>query len=255
MYSGSACQRAQRPAHSALCQEFKRQRAKAAALPTLTLPLPPLLLLLAAARAGDADAQYDVGVAYALGSGVAQSWSSAFEWWTRCTARPAPPVHAWVSLGVLYCYCRGVAADAAEAARHYCVGADAGDATRSVTWRTASPTPLASPRRTRTRLSLLTAAAAQDDPTAIMNLGVCYAEGMGVVPAVPRAVALWQRVLAHPIAATSTVSQAAYNLGITYYDGDDGMVRNRELAVRYWRQAAANGHETAARWLAERGLA
>ena len=103
--------------------------------------------------------------------------------------------------------------------------------------------------------ALFTAAAAQGDPNALSGLGSCYDNGVGVARDVPRAVLLWKRVLAHRRCSPALAVAAAYNLGTVYWNGVDGVARDRELAARYWRQAAALGSETAARTLRDRGLA
>ena len=99
------------------------------------------------------------------------------------------------------------------------------------------------------------AAAEQDDPNALDGLGNCYSLGMGVARDVPRAVSLWTRALAHPRCSPAIAGATAHNLGVVYWKGVDGVPRDRELAARYWRQAAALGEESAARALRDSGLA
>ena len=103
--------------------------------------------------------------------------------------------------------------------------------------------------------ALFTAAAAQDEPNALYELGNCYSLGMGDARDLPRAVSLWKRALAHPQCSSDVAGGAAHNLGVTYWNGDDGVPRDRELAARYWRQAAALGDESSARELRDSGLA
>ena len=103
-------------------------------------------------------------------------------------------------------------------------------------------------------VALYTAAAAQDDPHALYSLGNCYEMGAGVARDVVRAVSLWKRVLAHPRCPPAVIRAAAYNLGVVYRRGDDGVARDDELGACYWRHATALGDEQAARALRENGL-
>ena len=256
VYCSTACQKAHWKAHKAQCKEIQRSLAEVAStVPTLSGTLPPFAPSLAAARAGDAVAQYNVGVAYGTGTGVAQSYSSAFSWFTRCAAQAAPPRDVWAKLGSCYEYGHGVAKDEAEAVRLYRLGADAGDASAQYNLARCFETAIGVPTPDfAAAFALYTAAAAQDHAEAIVSLGTCYGVGRGVACDVPRAIALWMRVVAHPRAAPPTVAAAAFSLGVRYGYGADGVPRDTELCVRYMRQAAALGQETAARYLREAGL-
>ena len=253
VYCSAACQKAHWKAHKVDCKELVRQRAEiASAVPAFIGTPPPLARTLAAA---DARAQYNVGVAYLTGAGVAQSFSSAFAWFTRCAAQPAPPREVWMQLGNCYLRGHGVAKDEVEAVRLYRLGADAGDAGAqcNLAYCLDSATGVPTPDFAEA-FALYTAAAAQDNQVAIVNLGTCYNTGRGVARDVPRAVALWKRALAHPDAAQSTVATTASTLGVIYCTGN-GVPINRELGMRYLRQAAALGDEPAARVLRELGRA
>ena len=254
VYCGATCQKAHWKAHKLRCKEIKRQRAKDATLPKLVGAVPPFAPTLAAARAGNAVAQLDVAAAYGTGTGVAQSWSSAFEWLTRCAAQAAPPCEVWCRLGGCYQYGRGVAKDEAEAVRLFRLGAAAGDAGAQFSLACCLESAIGVPTPDfAASFALYTAAAAQDHAGAILNLGVCYGKGRGVARDAPRAIALWKRALAHPDAAQSGVALAARMVGASYCT-DDGVPVDRELGARYLRQAAALGDEPAARVLRELGL-
>jgi len=69
------------------------------------------------AETGDAVAQYQLGLAYAEGSGVPQSDRSAIDWYRKAAERGNP--EAQNSLGVMYFNGRGVEEDWAEAVRRY----------------------------------------------------------------------------------------------------------------------------------------
>ena len=256
VYCSTACQKAHWKNHKVLCKEIQRQRATTAkAVPTSSGTLPPFVPTLAAARAGDASAQYKVGAAYATGTGVAQSWPSAFEWFLQCTVQAAPPREVWRALGECYQYGHGVAKDEAEAVRLYRLGAAAGDAGAQFYMALCLERAIGVPTPDfDAALELYMAAAEQDLPEAMLNLGACLSKGRGVACNTPLAIALFKRLLVHPRAAPRVVAAAAYGLGVCFGQGADGVPRDTELFVRYMRQAAALGHDTAARALREARL-
>ena len=77
-------------------------------------------------------------------------------------------------------------------------------------------------------------AAEQGDAQAQFNLGVCYANGDGVEKNPTEAVKWWRK------AAEQGVAQAQYNLGICYAFGK-GVEKNPTEAVKWWRKAAEQG--------------
>ena len=256
-YCSKACQVAHWAAHKAPCKEARKSyQAAAAAPPTVIDALPPFAPTLGAAKAGDAEAQFLVAVAYASGTGVAHSWPSAFAWFKRCAAQPSPPIDVWAKLGECYELGRGAAVDEVEAVHLYRVGAALGHAgaqfqlAQCLSRGDGVPTP-----DRAGAFALFAAAAAQDHPGAVCSLGACYSMGAGAARDLPRAVSLWKRVLAHPRRWPALVGAAAFSLGVAYWNGDDGVARDAELAARYWRQAAALGSESAVRELREAGLA
>ena len=256
-YCSRECQAADWAAHKVLCKEIRNAlKAMAAAPASISFALPPFAPTLAAAEAGDAGAQYDVAMAYASGTGVAHSWPSAYAWLKRCAAQPSPPVDVWVGLGDCYKFGNGVAVDEVEAVRLYRVGAALGNADAQYALAQCLLRGVGVPTPDRERaFALFTAAAAQEDPNALYELGYCYSTGAGVALDMPRAVSLWKRALAHPGCSSDVAGFVAYNLGSVYWNGVDGVPRDRELAARYWRQAAALGYSSAARELRDRGLA
>ena len=256
-YCSRECQAANWAVHKVYCKEMRNARKAASAAPArLFGALPPFAQALAAAEAGGAVAQYNVAVAYASGTGVAQSWPSAFAWFKRCAAQPSPPIGVWAQLGLCYVHGRGVAVDEVEAVRLYRVGAALGDAGAQFMLAQCLQRGVGVPTPDRAgAFALFTAAYAQDHPSALYELGNCYGLGMGVTRDMPRAVSLWKRALAHPECLSNAAGLAAHNLGAAYWTGNDGVPRDRELAARYWRQAAALGYESAERELRGRGLA
>ena len=256
-YCSRECQAAHWTLHKALCKEMRSALKAAAAAPvSISFALPPFALTLAAAEAGDAGAQFAVAVAYASGTGVAYSWPAAYAWYKRCAAQPSPPVNVWAALGQCYEYGRGVAVDEVEAVRQYRVGTALGHVGSQCALAQCLMRGVGVPIPDRDgAFALFTAAAAQDDPNALYGLGGCYGNGIGDARDVPRAVSLRKRALAHPQCSPVLAGGAAFCLGAVYWDGDVGVPRDRELAARYWRQAAALGSGSAARALRDSGLA
>ena len=181
------------------CKLTQRQNAKATATEEASGSAPPFARTLAAARDGDAFAQYSLGMLYLVGTGVAQSYSSAFAWFKKCAGHPAPPCEVWAALGDRYRTGLGVAEDAAEAVSLYRVGVAAGEAHAQFGLAVCLEGGIGVPQPDFVEaFALYTAAAAQDDAAAILNLGVCYFRGRGVARDAQRAFALFQRAAAHP---------------------------------------------------------
>ena len=135
------------------------------------------------------------------------------------------------------------------------MGAEAGDVDAQYKLACFCERGVGVPADIHAAFALYTAAAAQDDPDAILALGVCYNRGSGVARDVPRAIALCERVLAHPRADPQAVAAAALILAVAYWNGDDSVLRDRKLGARYLIRAATLGNVTAARYLRELGLA
>lgn len=257
-YCRRECQRAAWGAHKVECKELQSHCAKAASgVPLIRGPVNmqgTFAATLAAARAGDAVAQFNVATMYMSGTLAVQSFASGWKWFARCAAQPAPPREEWAHLGDCYRHGRGVAADAEKAVRLFRVGAATGDAGAQFALAHCldTGTGVAAPDFDAA-LALYTAAAAQDHAESIGNLGAYYASGRGVARDLPRAVALYKRVLAHPHALPTTVANAAFNLGLKYMKGD-GVASNVEEGLRLLLRAAALGDETAPRLLRELGV-
>ena len=81
---------------------------------------------LEAATQGDALAQYNLGLMYANGQGVAQSYAKAFEWYSKAANQGLAP--AQYNLGVMYANGQGVAQSYAKAFEWYSKAAAQGNA-------------------------------------------------------------------------------------------------------------------------------
>ncbi len=78
----------------------------------------------------------------------------------------------------------------------------------------------------------------QGDVVAAFNIGVLYAQGMGVGRD-PREASRWYRR-----AAEAGYAPAQFNLGSAYMEGV-GVAADKQQAVEWWRKAAANNHPQA----------
>jgi TPR repeat protein len=92
------------------------------------------------------------------------------------------------------------------------------------------------PARART---LLEAAAAQGDPEAKFELGRLYEKGLGVEQDIEKAIGLFQQ------SADAGFSDALNDLGFLHFQGALGVVRNPDIAARYFERAAALRHPEA----------
>lgn len=75
-----------------------------------------------AAEGGDVAAQYNLGIAYANGTGTERDYGQSIKWFRRAAEQGAAP--AQFNLGVIYQRGLGVPQDYAEAARWYLLAAD-----------------------------------------------------------------------------------------------------------------------------------
>ncbi len=75
-----------------------------------------------AAEAGDVAAQYNLGIAYANGTGTTRDYRQSIKWFRRAAEQGVAP--AQFNLGVIYQRGLGVAQDHAEAAKWYLKAAD-----------------------------------------------------------------------------------------------------------------------------------
>lgn len=209
---------------------------------------------LAAAQAGDAIAQFRLAVMYEHGSGVAPSPAAAVTWYKRCAAQAAWPREVWLNLGNAYLFGRGVQKDEAEGVRLLRIGADTGDPVAQYTLAHCLSKAMGVPAPDFSGAAALhAAAAAQDYAPSIVSLGFAYASGRGVARDVPRAVALYERALAHPAIEPGVAADAASALGRIYLDGEGGVARDVARGIAYVRRAVALGSEPAA-WLLREAL-
>jgi TPR repeat protein len=73
---------------------------------------------------------------------------------------------------------------------------------------------------------------------ALYNLGVAYAQGVGVEPSTPEAIYWWHR------AALAGSTEAQYNLGVAYAQGHN-VEKSPAVASMWWYMAASNGDAAA----------
>ncbi|BAT59924.1 localization factor PodJL [Variibacter gotjawalensis] len=150
----------QLPAANELTAQVGRATGLTPGAPSGDLPGFPQGLR-SAALTGNAAAEYEVGVRFAEGRGVAQSYEQAARWLERAANRNSAP--AQYRLGSLYEKGNGVKKDLDQARRLYRAAADAGNG------------------------------------KAMHNLAVLYAEGIDGQPDFPRAVEWFRKAAMHGI--------------------------------------------------------
>jgi len=99
--------------------------------------------LRAAAEAGQSEAQFNLGLCYKRGEGVERDAAAAVHWFSRAAREGHEPL-AQTNLGVSYYFGEGVEQNATEAVGWFGLAAE------------------------------------QGEPNAMHNLGMCYAQGVGV---------------------------------------------------------------------------
>ena len=185
-----------------------------------------------AADKGFADAQNNLGVCYANGSGVEQSYEEAAKWY-RLAAEQGN-AHGQANLGWCYQYGCGVEQSDEEAVRLYRLAAEQGNAygQANLGWCYESGTGVKQDYAEAAKWYKL--AADKGNAYAQNNLGTCYRDGMGVVQSYEEA-AKWYR-----LAADQGDADAQNNLGWCY-DSGSGVKQDYAEAVKWFRLAANQG--------------
>ncbi len=135
--------------------------------------------LRARAERGDAQAQQELGVAFAKGHGVPQSYAEAAKWYRLA----ADQGHAAAenALGELYEAGQGVRSDASQAAAWYRRAADQGNASGEYNLAVLYVIGKGVPQNDVEALVWYRRSAGHGNPLAQFNLGMRYKEGRGVV--------------------------------------------------------------------------
>jgi TPR repeat protein len=131
-----------------------------------------------AAIEGDRVEQFNLGLSYALGDGVSQSYREAEKWYRRSAEKGF--ARAQYNLGVMYDYGEGVPQDYVAAVKWYRLAADQGhpgsERNLGMMYCSGKGVKLSFEEAAK----WLEKAATQGDPFAQNNLGLLYRDGTGV---------------------------------------------------------------------------
>ena len=130
------------------------------------------------AEAGNRDAEYSVGVMYANGRGLPQSFIEAAKWFHRAAEKGQ--AGAQYDLGVLYAKGQGVKEDSAEAAKWFRKAADQGKPSAEYNLAYLYTVGLGVPQDFVEAIKWYRKAADQGDIEAQNELGSLYGNGQGV---------------------------------------------------------------------------
>lgn len=225
-----------------------------------------------AAERGVAAGEANLGIAYAMGRGVAADEMAAAEWLRRAAAQGHEDAQvqlgrllasqgedgceealglfrvaaehgnarAQANLGFMYMAAQGVPQNMTEALRWLSRAAERGDARALATLGDCSANGLGVPRDYAVALEWYRRAAERGDVVAQTSLGLMYAEGRGMMFADSEAAVAW-----FTRAAEQGGLSAQLNLGAMHEAGGDG-----EAAAAWYRRAATQGSAEAAGRLA-----
>lgn len=220
----------------------------------------------------EAESLYKLSVAYHNGDGVSRDSKRAFELMQQ--AANLGSLKAYLALAAHYDYGIGVSRSPKRAFDWYRRAAVAGDADGQYDVAACYYSGLGAPRSYRSAVKWLQRAVKQRVPEAAFLLGCCYEHGRGVKRDSPRAMMLFRLAArsGHPDAHVeigfhsrdrdprkavrwfrkgARLGSAAgqYNLAYCFERGE-GVRANFQLASKWYRAAAEQGHEKALRALA-----
>lgn len=193
--------------------------------------------LLARANAGNADAEFRVGVQYELGAKVKKDPAQAAAWYRK--AAENGDVRAQHSLGVLYEFGTGVPTDYAQAAQWYQRAAERGFAPAQFSLGLCYVHGKGVPQDFDRALAWYMKAADQRNSDALLNLAYLYHNGQGVPKNEARSFDYVRQ------AAEAGSADAQFQLGMDYHDGEQGLQPDHDLARKWLRRSAEQGHVAA----------
>jgi TPR repeat protein len=194
-------------------------------------------VLLAKANAGNADAEFRVGAQYELGAHVRKDPVQAADWYRKAAEKGE--VRAQHSLGVLYEFGTGVKADYSTAAEWYRKAAERGFAPAQFSLGLCYVHGKGVPQDFDKALSWYLKAAAQKNSDALLNLAYLYHNGQGVTRNEARSFDFVRQ------AAEAGSADAQFQLGMDYNDGEQGLEPDHDLARKWLRRSAEQGHVAA----------
>lgn len=225
-----------------------------------------------AADAGNANAQNNLGCMYRAGEGVEKDAAKAVDLFHRAAESCCPD--AQFNLGVCYAEGDGVEKDLKKAGSLYQRAADSGNANAAEYLSLCAEAGLefnSKPVEAVAPIDMYRCEADAGDPSALYNLGVCYAEGNGVEVDLKKSVTFFLRAVEggsldaqnllgfcyehgrgveqdvsravelYERAAEADDANATFNLGVCYEEGK-GVTRDNAKAVSHFHHAVDSGH-------------
>ena len=228
-----------------------------------------------AAEMGDADAQNRVGVCYYNGEGTKKDIKRAEYWqlkaanqgnihamnnlrilyfdqdnieeslkWTRMGAEHGQ-IECQYELGGAYKNGKGVKEDIDQAAYWYKMAADNGHKSAcnqlAVIYHNEKEDYAKA-------LYYLNKAAELGDENAFFNLGYIYEHGNGTEKSYTKAEEYYKKALEYD---NSLTNSARYRLGVIYYEGREGVKKDKKKGESLLKEAAKNGNDKAKKYLDE----
>jgi TPR repeat protein len=186
-----------------------------------------------AADQGYAPGQFNLGTLYADGDGVSQSYTEVLKWYRL--AADQGYARAQTNLGFMYQHGRGVAQSDTEAVKWYLQAAAQGDSAGEADLGAMYEHGFGVTQDYTEALKWFRLAADQGDGIGQANLGAMYVSGLGVKQNDTEAVK-WFR-----LAADQGNSLGQANLGAMYASGR-GVQQNYTEALKWFRLAADQGN-------------
>lgn len=193
--------------------------------------------LMAKANAGNVEAEFMVGTKYELGAQVPKDPAKAAEWYRKAADKGYP--QAQHSLGVLYEFGNGVPLDYATAIQWYRKAADMGFSPAEFSLGLSYVHGKGVPQDFDKALFWYQKAAEQRNSDALLNLAYLYHNGQGVPKNEARSFDYERQ------AAEAGSADAQFQLGMDYHDGEQGLQADTDLARKWLRRSAEQGHVAA----------
>jgi len=198
-----------------------------------------------AAEAGNTDAMVNLGRFYDVGQGVSQSSAEALNWYRK--AAEAGSSRGMHHLGNLYEFGNGVPQSSPEALNWYRKAVDAKNTDAMVSLGHMYEFGAGVSQSYTEAVKWYLKAAEAGNPDGMTTLGNRYEHGGKCVSQSYTEAVKWYRK-----AAEAGVPGGMYNLGNMYFSGH-GVEKDRDQAVRLYKQAAEAGHKDARKRLKELG--
>jgi len=189
------------------------------------------------AEQGDANSQYNLGLLYARGQGVPQSYQQAAAWYEKAAAQNVPA--AEYNLGVMYANGQGVPKSASDAEKWFLKAAQQGVRDAETSLATIYSEDSGGSQNYAEAEKWYRKAADQGIASAAFNLGVMYDVGQGVSQDYNQAIQWYRKAADEGYAAAMT------NLGILYYNAQ-GLKRDLIQAYCWFSRAQRGGDPRAA---------